>query len=191
MNLQKTALVLIDLQRGIVPLAANGSMIISHAKQLMERFHEEQAPVFLVRVAFHDGQDVLKPELDQKSSAASYPADWTELASELEISEHDFIITKRQWGAFFGTELDLQLRRRGVDTIVLGGISTNIGVETTAREAYQLGYNQIFITDAMGATTAEEHEASCTYIFPRMGKLRTTEQFLAESTSVASNENLL
>jgi nicotinamidase-related amidase len=75
--------------------------------------------------------------------------------------------------------LDIQLRRRGIDTIVLCGIATNIGVESTAREAFQHGYNQIFITDAMTTFTKEEHEASLTYIFPRIGQLRTTEEFLS------------
>jgi nicotinamidase-related amidase len=72
---------------------------------------------------------------------------WAEFVPELEVSTDDYVVTKRQWGAFFGTDLDLQLRRRGIDTIVLGGISTNIGVESTAREAFQYSYQQIFITE--------------------------------------------
>ncbi|MCH5584346.1 isochorismatase family protein [Shimazuella sp. AN120528] len=180
MDYKKSALVLIDLQKGIVPIASNGDEIVRNAKRLVDRFHEREGLVFFVRVAFHDGQDALKPELDQKMPAAKRSEDWAELVPQLEISAHDFIITKRQWGAFFGTELDLQLRRRGIDTIVLGGISTNIGVETTTREAFQLGYNQIFITDAMAAASKEEHEATCKYIFPKIGKLRVTKQFLSE-----------
>jgi nicotinamidase-related amidase len=81
-------------------------------------------------------------------------------------------------GAFYGTELDLQLRRRGIDTIVLCGISTSVGVDTTAREAYQLGYNQIFAEDAMTAGEKEEHEYVCKYMFPRMGRIRTTEEVI-------------
>jgi nicotinamidase-related amidase len=88
-------------------------------------------------------------------------------------------ITKRQWGAFFGTDLDLQLRRRGIDTIALCGISTGIGVDTTAREAYQHGYNQIFIEDAMTARTEAEHDYVCKYIFPKIGKLRTSEEVIS------------
>ncbi|KZL89103.1 isochorismatase family protein YecD [Clostridium magnum DSM 2767] len=71
--------------------------------------------------------------------------------------------------------IDLQLRRRGIDTIVLCGVSTGIGVDTTAREAFQQGYNQIFVEDAMAAITKEEHDYVCKYIFPRIGKIRTTE----------------
>ena len=98
---------------------------------------------------------------------------------EIRPTEKDIVITKRQWGAFYGTELDLQLRRRGIDTIVLCGVSTNIGVETTAREAYQYGYNQVFVTDAMAASGKEEHEVTLRFIFPRIGLLRTTEQVLS------------
>jgi nicotinamidase-related amidase len=89
------------------------------------------------------------------------------------------IITKRQWGAFYGTELDLQLRRRGVDTIVLCGISTSIGVESTARDAYERGYNQIFVEDAMAARDVEEHRHTVRSLFPRIGRVRTTEEVLA------------
>jgi nicotinamidase-related amidase len=89
------------------------------------------------------------------------------------------IITKRQWGAFYGTDLDLQLRRRGIDTIVLCGIATGIGVDTTAREAYQHGFNQIFVEDAMTAITKEEHDYVCNYIFPRIGKVRSTEKVIS------------
>ncbi|MDN4074057.1 isochorismatase family protein [Fictibacillus sp. CENA-BCM004] len=86
-------------------------------------------------------------------------------------------------GAFFGTDLDLQLRRRGIDTIVLCGIATNIGVESTAREAFQFGYNQVFITDAMVSFSQEEHDASCRFIFPKIGKVRTTDEFLTNTQS--------
>jgi nicotinamidase-related amidase len=91
----------------------------------------------------------------------------------------DFIITKHQWGAFYGTELDLELRRRGLTTIVLCGIATNIGVESTARFAFEFGYNQIFVEDAMSALSLEEHTASVTKIFPRLGLVRKTNDILA------------
>lgn len=108
------------------------------------------------------------------------PADWAEFVPEIGVQDGDYTVTKRQWGAFFGTDLDLQLRRRGIDTIVLCGIATNIGVESTAREAFQLGYQQIFITDAMSTFSDEEHEATLHFIFPRIGKSRTTEEFLEQ-----------
>ncbi|MCM3642589.1 MULTISPECIES: isochorismatase family protein [Priestia] len=176
----KTALVLIDLQKGIVPIG--GDEIVEKSVQLVNRFREQNGFISFVRVDFQDGKDALTPETDQKPSALQErPADWAEFDPRLNVQETDYIVTKRQWGAFFGTDLDLQLRRRGIDTIVLCGIATNIGVESTAREAFQYGYNQIFVTDAMATFTKEEHEATLSYIFPKIGKLRTTQQFLMEN----------
>ena len=84
------------------------------------------------------------------------------------------VILKRQWGAFYGTDLDLQLRRRGLSTIVMCGIATEIGVESTARDAYERGYELVFASDAMTGSTAEGHANSIERIFPRMGRVRTT-----------------
>jgi nicotinamidase-related amidase len=87
-------------------------------------------------------------------------------------------LSKHSWGAFFSTDLDLQLRRIGVRTIVIGGIATNFGVESTAREARSLGYNLVFVTDVMRALTAEEHDHSVRYTFPMMGQVARTDDVL-------------
>lgn len=180
LDFAKTALVLIDLQQGIVRMT-NGQDVVDNAAKLVRLFREKGGFIAFVNVNFHDGKDSLKPATDNPPQAAgARPADWAVFVPELEVGAGDYVVTKRQWGAFFGTDLDLQLRRRGIDTIVLGGISTNIGVETTAREAFQLGYDQVFATDAMKASSQEEHDASCKHIFPRIGKLRTTEQIVSE-----------
>jgi nicotinamidase-related amidase len=97
------------------------------------------------------------------------------LVSELGPKPGDFLVTKHQWGAFHGTELELPLRRRGITTIVLCGIATNIGVESTARFAFEYGYNQIFVEDAMSALSVEEHTFTISKIFPRLGLARKTE----------------
>jgi len=181
LDFAKTALVLIDLQQGIVRMS-NGQEVAGNSAKLVRLFREKGGFIAFVKVGFHDGKDSLKPATDNPPQAGgARPADWAVFASELEVGDGDYIVTKRQWGAFFGTDLDLQLRRRGIDTIVLGGIATNIGVETTAREAFQLGYNQVFATDAMKALSQEEHDASLKYIFPKIGKLRTTAEILSES----------
>lgn len=91
----------------------------------------------------------------------------------------DHRVTKKQWGAFYGTDLDLQLRRRGIRTLVLCGISTCFGVESTARDAYERGYEQVFVEDAMASRSAAEHEHTVTRIFPRMGRVRVTAEVLA------------
>jgi nicotinamidase-related amidase len=107
------------------------------------------------------------------------PPDWADLVPEIGPQPGDLVITKRQWGAFHGTELDLQLRRRDVRTIILGGISTNIGVESTARSAYEHGYAQLFAEDAMTSNSAEAHEFAVKNIFPRIGNVRSTDEVLS------------
>jgi len=178
----KTALVVIDLQKGIVgrqtaPHAA--SDVVKNAAAMADVFRKNNLPVFLVRVAFSaDGKDALRPIVDVPWPTQKPPEDWAEIVSEMGRVPSDFVITKHQWGAFYGTELELELRRRGVSTIVLCGISTNIGVESTARFAYEFGFNQIFLEDAMSAMSAEEHAFSVTKIFPRIGLVRKTKDIL-------------
>lgn len=183
-DFQKTALVIVDLQKGIVKLPG-GREVVEKAAELVDLFRQKNGFIAFVKVEFHDGKDYLKPATDSPSAnTVKRPPDWAEFVPELGVRTDDYVVTKRQWGAFFGTDLDLQLRRRGIDTIVLCGIATNIGVESTAREAFQYGYHQIFITDAMTAFSQEEHEATCKYIFPKIGKLRTVQQFKEEMKEV-------
>jgi nicotinamidase-related amidase len=181
-----TALVVIDLQKGITALPTEPhevSMVIDNAAKLAEAFRKNQLPVFLVRVsASPDGKDRLSPITDGTTAwgKTQISADWSELVPELAPTEDDQIITKKQWGAFYGTELDLQLRRRKIDTIVLCGISTNIGVESTARFAYEYGYQQIFAEDAMSSRSTSEHKHTVKTIFPRIGRVRKTVDILAK-----------
>jgi nicotinamidase-related amidase len=181
---EKTAFVSIDLQKGITsnqfaPYGSND--VIKNAAKIADAFREEGSLIVLVNVSFKDGKDVIKVAVDQERWRApgQLSSDWAELVPELNRKDSDLLITKRQWGAFHGTELDLQLRRRGIDTIVLCGISTNIGVETTAREAYQHGYNTIIAIDACTASSEEEHEHTKKFIFPRIARVRTTDEIIA------------
>ena len=185
----KTALVVIDVQKGIFVLDRKlepntASQVIANTSKLVTKFRDSGMPVFLVHVTSIDGKDMLHPMVDQQPQWASgpRPSDWSDFVEEIRPTNKDIVISKRQWGAFYGTELDLQLRRRKIETIVLCGVSTNIGVETTARDAYQRGYNQVFATDAMAANSKDEHEATLKYIFPRIGLLRTTEEILKVPT---------
>ncbi|MHB8455868.1 MAG: hydrolase [Acidiferrobacterales bacterium] len=179
----KTALVVIDLQKGIVgrqtaPHAAE--IVVKNAAALAEAFRKNGMPVFLVRVTpSPDGKDALRPIADAAMPVQTPPPNWAEIVPELGPKQGDFLVTKRQWGAFYGTEIDLEFRRRGVTTMVLCGISTNIGVESTARFAYEYGYHQIFAEDAMAAMSVEEHILTTTKIFPRIGLVRKTEDILA------------
>jgi len=183
-DLTQTALVLIDLQKGIVgrPQLAphSGADVVANAAKLAARFRAAKAPVVLVNVAFSpDFGDTVKVPVDEQFQMPPMPPDWTDLVPELGAVPGDIRITKKQWGAFYGTELDLQLRRRGVRTIVLGGIATHIGVESTARAAHEHGYAQILVEDAMTSMGAEPHASSVKFIFPRLGLVRSTEEVLA------------
>ncbi|WP_127529455.1 isochorismatase family protein [Paenibacillus kobensis] len=184
LDAQKTALVVIDLQKGIAHPGRSFSphsvdQVIGKASQMVEAFTKQGAFVTLVRVSTTDGKDMLIPITDAEPNPMPFPEGWDVIVPELAGYSNAHIVTKRQWGAFFGTDLDLQLRRRGIDTIVLCGISTSIGVDTTAREAYQHGYNQVFIEEAMTAGTNEEHDYVVQTMFPRMGKIRTAEEVIA------------
>jgi len=135
-----------------------------------------------VRVAFLDGRDRLNLPVDAPPPGRFGPSD---LLPEVGPKENDLVIVKRQWGAFYGTELDLQLRRRGARTMVLGGIATNFGVESTARDAFERGYEQVFAEDAMSSLSADAHRFAVSVIFPRMGRVRSTEEILRALASSA------
>ncbi len=180
---RSTALVLIDLQNGIVagptaPISARE--VVANARRLTDVCRRAGALVVLVHVTTSaDRLDALRPIADEAPPlGAPPPQGWSEIIPELGPEPGDLVIAKHQWGAFYGTELDLQLRRRGITTIILGGIATNIGVESTARDAYERGYQQIFAVDAMTARNAEDHAHTVTRIFPRLGRVRTTDQIV-------------
>ncbi|MGH8779201.1 hydrolase [Paraburkholderia sp.] len=179
-----TALVLIDLQQGILGFGKaprSGESALATSARLAKRFREIGAPVVLVRVGWnHDFADALKQPVDQPAPlpAGGLPATWWDFPDALEANESDLKITKRQWNAFHGTELDLQLRRRGIQTIVLAGISTNIGVESTARAGYELGYTLVLVEDAMSCGALEHHHASVNYVFPRLGLVRQSDDVI-------------
>ncbi|HEV7507793.1 MAG TPA: hydrolase [Thermoanaerobaculia bacterium] len=175
------ALVLIDLQRGIVAASTQprpSSEVIHNGVRLAQAAHDSGALVVLVHVSFEkDGADMLRTDTDEAAPPGLRSPGWDEIVDELQPLA-DVIVTKRQWGAFYGTNLDLELRRRGRRTIVLGGISTNFGVESTARDAWERSYQLILVEDAMAARTAEDHTFALTRIFPRLGRICATEDVL-------------
>ena len=179
----QTALVVIDLQKGIVGRQTapyTSDVVVQHAAAIAEAFRKNRMPVFLVHVTpSPDGKDALHPIVDHPMQMPVPAPDWAGIVPEMGPRPGDFVITKHQWGAFYGTELDLEFRRRGITTMVLCGISTNIGVESTARFAYEYGYHQIFAEDAVTAMSAEEHAATVDKIFPRIGLVRKTAEIVA------------
>jgi nicotinamidase-related amidase len=180
-----TALVLIDLQKGIVARELTphpASKVLQNAHDLGRKINDAGGLLILVHVAFSaDGADRLKQPVDSPTAAppGGFPPDWTEFATEIGHLGADVVITKRQWSAFHGTELDLQLRRRGITSIVLGGIATNFGVESTARDAWQHGYSVVIAEDACSSMGAGAHEFAIEKILPRLSRIRPTAEILA------------
>jgi len=169
------ALVVIDLQKGIagLPMAHPAGEIISRTAQLARAFRERGWPVVLVNVT-----GAAPGRTDAGPSNVSRPADWAELMPELDRQPDDYLVTKQRWGAFLGTSLDDTLRQRGATQIFLTGISTSAGVESTARSAYDLGYNVVLVVDAMTDRGSEAHQHCVEKIFPRLGETETTANVL-------------
>ncbi|MFG2884309.1 isochorismatase family protein [Streptomyces sp. NPDC048297] len=160
---QRTALVLVDLMDRVVALPLEprtGTDVLAAAEELAAAFRSAGALVVLVRV--------------ERPSVAEQPPG-SGLVAGL-VRDGDIEVVKRTIGAFQGTDLDERLRGRGITTLVFGGIATNLGVESTARAAADLGYDLVFVEDAMAALTAAEHEASVRLDFPRLGTVVTAAQ---------------
>ena len=169
------ALIVIDLQKGIVglPLAHPAGEIVQKANRLARAFRGRGLPVVLVNVA-----GGAPGRTDAGMSGLSRPADWTELVPELERHADDLIVTKHRWGAFLGTSLHDEMSKRGVTQIFLIGISTTRGVESTARSAFELGYNVVLVVDAMTDRNAVAHRNSVEHVFPSLGETATTSDVL-------------
>ncbi len=169
------ALVVIDLQKGIVdlPTVHPSSEIVSRSAQLAQAFRERRLPVVLVNVA---GRAPGRTDAGIRNYA--FPPDWTELVPELKQQPSDLLVTKHRVGAFLGTSLDELLRARGVTQIFLAGVSTSGGVESTARSAYDLGYHVVFVSDAMTDMNEDAHSKRVEIMFPRLGEVETTDGVL-------------
>lgn len=171
----KTALILIDLQMGIVShqLAHPVAGVLAQARALADAFRNHDLPVVLVNVT-----GGAPGRIEQARPTAQRAANWAELVPELERQPGDLTATKKTWGVFASTDLDARLRALGVTHVVVGGISTSIGVESTARQAFEAGYNVTLATDAMTDTSTEAHTNSVTRIFPRLGETGTTAEII-------------
>ena len=177
-----TALVLIDLQNAVVsfstaPYAAKD--VVQKASLLARAFRAKGATIVYVRV---DMANMLALPVDAQwrdPNASPPPPIALELAPEAGFESGDLQITKRHWGAFAGTELEQVLRQRGVDTVVLGGIATNFGVESTARQGTGLGFAFVIVEDACTTLDAESHRFAFEKIFPRLARVRTTDEVIS------------
>ncbi|MEU9387513.1 isochorismatase family protein [Streptomyces sp. NPDC048279] len=178
----RTALVVIDLQQGIVAMPTqpySGAEVVARSVELADAFRARNLPVVLVRVSFAaDGADAVPGRTERQPRGLAFPQGWDVVVDELSGHDGDIRVTKHNWSAFHGTALDDQLRRRGVTQIVLTGVATSIGVESTARDAYAHGYHVTLATDAMADADPEAHRGSVERIFPRLGESGSTAEVL-------------
>ena len=182
---RKTALVMIDLQKGILgaPRAPHSvEDVLARNVSIARALKAGGGLVVPVRVEFGAGGAFAPTGLIDAPGLPELPDDFAELHADVLALEPDLIVTKRQWGAFHGTELDLVLRRRGIETVLLTGVATNFGVESTAREGWSLNYNMVVVEDACSTFSAEWHAFSVEAILPRVSRLRATADVLAALT---------
>ncbi len=171
----KTALIVIDLQKGIVtfPTVHPIDAVIGNAVALADAFRSHGLPVVLVNV---DGGAPGRAE--QARRLGDMPADWADLIPELNRQPEDHVVTKRTWGAFTKTDLEAHLKSLGVTQVVIAGVATSAGAESTARQAHELGFNVTLAIDAMTDMNMDAHINSITRIFPRLGETGTTEEIV-------------
>jgi len=178
----KTALVVIDLQGGVVaaPLAPiPAADVIARTAALAAAFRAHGLPVVLVRFTnLPDNSDGVAGRIDGgPRPPRPAPEGWDVVVGEI-TGPGDIVVTKRNWGAFHGTDLDAQLRRRGVTQIVLTGIATSVGVESSARAAHEHNYHVTLAVDAMTDLDEVTHRNSVERIFPRLGETGTTAEII-------------
>ena len=176
-----TAVVLIDLQHGILQrqLAPHSrEAVVAAANRLTDAARSAGAGIIYVHVSLGEAPDVPVDRPTPKPPQP-VPPQALELVPELHRQPHDHVLLKRQRGAFFGTDLEQILRMRGVTTVVIGGVATNIGVESTAREAFDRRYALVFAHDAMTGTSAELHGFAVEQIFPMFGLVRSVEEIVS------------
>ena len=177
-----TALVVIDLQKGIVSTATAphaAADVVSRAAELADACRQAGVAVILVRVDPGPGGKLIpRVTADQPRPPMAPGPDFAELVPELAPRENDAVVTKHQPNAFYATDLEVQLLRRGIRTIILGGISTNVGVEATARSAHERAYEQIFVSDVMASRDGEMHDHTVRRVLPTMGRVRTLDVVL-------------
>jgi nicotinamidase-related amidase len=177
---RSAALVAIDLQNGIAGIPTEPHLpaeVVARTGRLADAFRATFRPVVLVRVTL----GVPAPgrtEVGSRGGGGARPPGWDEIVPELAGNDQDIVVTKQSWGAFHGTDLDLQLRRRGITQIVLTGIATSAGVESTARAAHEHGYHVTTVTDAMADRDEHMHRHAIERIFPRIGETGTTDEVL-------------
>jgi nicotinamidase-related amidase len=168
------ALVIIDLQKGIVSGAI--THVVPRAADLARAFRQHGLPVMLVNVT---GRAPGRADAGGHASTGPLPPGWADIIDELERQPGDHLITKRRRSAFHDTGLDTLLRDLGVTQIVLAGVSTSAGVESTARSAHDHGYHVVLAADAMADHDPDSHRHSLDRVFPKLGETTTSAEIIS------------
>lgn len=185
LNPQATALVLIDLQKGLLALQTapyTTAQVVDNAGRLARTLAAAGGTVVLVRVDFGENLAAAphgRTDTPLTVPPGGIPADWTELTPDITAIRPHIVVTKRSWSAFFGTDLDLQLRRRNVTHMIVGGLATNFGVESTARDGWQYNYNVVVAEDSCSTFTDDMHRFAVEKTLPRVSLVRKTEAILS------------
>ena len=172
----KTALIVVDLQKGLVALPTVHPIadVVAHSVALAEAFRARGLPVVLVNVA-----GVPPGRTEQAGPLRQFPDGWTELIPEMNRQPTDHTVTKYARGAFTHTDLEEHLRAQGVTQVVITGVATSAGVQSTASQAHEFGFNVTLVADAVTDLDLEAHTHSLSRIFPRLGETGTTAEILA------------
>jgi nicotinamidase-related amidase len=172
-----TALIVVDLQKGLAgyPFLHPIKDILDRNRQLLQAFRAASLPVVLVNVA---GRAPGRTE-EPPRGPQTFAADWAELLPELEQQPDDILVTKQSWGAFATTDLEAQLKARGVTQVVVTGVVTATGVEATARQAYEQGFNVTLALDAMTDARQEAQDNTIRNVFPRLGETGSTQEIIS------------
>jgi nicotinamidase-related amidase len=170
-----TALIVVDLQKGLTGLPVIHPLgdIVGRARALADAFRERGLPVVLVNVA-----GGAPGRTEQPHKVLPRAEGWSDLVPELNRQAGDIVVTKRTWGAFASTDLAARLKALDVTQVVIAGVATGTGVESTARQAYEQGFNVTLALDAMTDLRREAHDHSTRNVFPRLGETGMSRQII-------------
>ncbi len=167
----KTALLIMDYQNGIIPMAENPEQLLAGARQAIDLIRSHGGTIGYVRVGFADASEIAGPMGKRVGGAAAlehFHADHanTQIHADIAPEAGDIVVRKNRVGPFGSTDLHEQLQARGIDTLVLAGISTSGVVLSTVRDAYDRDYRLIVLADLCADPDAEVHEVLTGKVFP-------------------------
>jgi nicotinamidase-related amidase len=178
---RSTALLVMDYQSGITGMIENSDALVERARQAIETVRRHGGHIGYVRVAFTPDEYEAIPETNKgfaaaKASGRPFFDDSPTTVIDARIAPHtgDIVVRKSRVGAFSTTDLNEQLRRREVDTLILAGISTSGVVLSTVRDAADKDYRLFVLADACADPNAAVHETLIGEVFPRQADIITT-----------------